>query len=161
QSGGTTASDARCRGRADARSRALHLEPRTGRTRLVRIPDRVVRRFGRRGVRRRPPIGRVRGQPRVPVRGRRHRAGLESRQRVRRDAPQAPNVVRGAPRRPMTPENLLTEWARLLVESLADAGVREVVLSPGSRSTPVAAAALACVRLVTTSVVDERAAGFY
>jgi 2-succinyl-5-enolpyruvyl-6-hydroxy-3-cyclohexene-1-carboxylate synthase len=61
----------------------------------------------------------------------------------------------------MTPENLLGEWARLLVESLADAGLREAVISPGSRSTPLACAALASSRLRCTSVVDERSAGFH
>ena len=34
----------------------------------------------------------------------------------------------------MTPENLLTEWARLLMVSLADAGLCDVIISPGSRS---------------------------
>jgi 2-succinyl-5-enolpyruvyl-6-hydroxy-3-cyclohexene-1-carboxylate synthase len=61
----------------------------------------------------------------------------------------------------MTPENLLTEWSRLLFESLADAGLRDVVVSPGSRSTPLVWAALSCTRLRATSVVDERDAGFY
>ena len=61
----------------------------------------------------------------------------------------------------MTPENLLTEWARLFVERLADAGLRDVVVSPGSRSTPLVCALLACPRLLSVSVVDERAAGFH
>jgi 2-succinyl-5-enolpyruvyl-6-hydroxy-3-cyclohexene-1-carboxylate synthase len=61
----------------------------------------------------------------------------------------------------MTSENLLAEWSRLLFESLADAGLREVVVSPGSRSTPLAWAALACSRLHCTTVIDERDAGFY
>lgn len=61
----------------------------------------------------------------------------------------------------MTPENLLAEWARLLFESLADAGVREVVVSPGSRSTPLSWAALACSRLHATRIVDERDAAFF
>ncbi|HVW26599.1 MAG TPA: 2-succinyl-5-enolpyruvyl-6-hydroxy-3-cyclohexene-1-carboxylic-acid synthase [Polyangiaceae bacterium] len=61
----------------------------------------------------------------------------------------------------MTPENLLSEWARLLVVSLADAGLRDLVVSPGSRSTPVVAAALASKRLRMHSVVDERSAGFF
>jgi 2-succinyl-5-enolpyruvyl-6-hydroxy-3-cyclohexene-1-carboxylate synthase len=61
----------------------------------------------------------------------------------------------------MTPENLLTEWARLLVESLADAGVRDVIVSPGSRSTPLVWAALACDRLTCRSIVDERDAAFF
>jgi 2-succinyl-5-enolpyruvyl-6-hydroxy-3-cyclohexene-1-carboxylate synthase len=61
----------------------------------------------------------------------------------------------------MTPENLLSEWARLLVVSLADAGLRDVVVSPGSRSTPLVAAVLAAKRFHTVSVVDERSAAFY
>jgi 2-succinyl-5-enolpyruvyl-6-hydroxy-3-cyclohexene-1-carboxylate synthase len=61
----------------------------------------------------------------------------------------------------MTPENLLTEWSRVLFESLADAGLETVVVSPGSRSTPLVWAALRCPRLTCRSVVDERSAGFY
>jgi 2-succinyl-5-enolpyruvyl-6-hydroxy-3-cyclohexene-1-carboxylate synthase len=61
----------------------------------------------------------------------------------------------------MTPENLLSEWARLFVVSLADAGLRELVVSPGSRSTPLVAAALASNRFRMTSVVDERSAAFF
>jgi 2-succinyl-5-enolpyruvyl-6-hydroxy-3-cyclohexene-1-carboxylate synthase len=61
----------------------------------------------------------------------------------------------------MTPENLLTEWARLLVVSLSDAGLRDLVVSPGSRSTPLVAAAVASKRLRMHSVVDERSAGFF
>ncbi|HEX4338145.1 MAG TPA: 2-succinyl-5-enolpyruvyl-6-hydroxy-3-cyclohexene-1-carboxylic-acid synthase [Polyangiaceae bacterium] len=61
----------------------------------------------------------------------------------------------------MTPENLLSEWARLLVVSLADAGLRELVVSPGSRSTPLVAAALASNRFRMHSVVDERSAAFF
>ena len=34
------------------------------------------------------------------------------------------------------PENLLTAWSRLLFDSLGAAGVRDVIVSPGSRSTP-------------------------
>src|SRR5215471_11195604 len=61
----------------------------------------------------------------------------------------------------MTPENLLSEWARLLVVSLADAGLCDLVVSPGSRSTPLVAAALASKRFRMTSLVDERSAGFF
>jgi 2-succinyl-5-enolpyruvyl-6-hydroxy-3-cyclohexene-1-carboxylate synthase len=54
-----------------------------------------------------------------------------------------------------------SEWARLLVESLAGAGVRDVVVSPGSRSTPFVAAALRSSRLRCHVVVDERSAAFF
>ncbi len=60
------------------------------------------------------------------------------------------------------PDNiLLTQWARLLLDSFADAQVREVVLSPGSRSTPFAAAALANPALRCTTLIDERSAAFF
>ena len=51
-------------------------------------------------------------------------------------------------------------WARALVDELARAGVREVVISPGSRSTPLVLAAAADSRLRSVVQVDERSAGF-
>lgn len=55
-------------------------------------------------------------------------------------------------------------WATALLDGLVDAGVREVVVSPGSRSTPLVIAvarAEAEGRLRATVVVDERAAAFF
>ncbi len=40
----------------------------------------------------------------------------------------------------MTTAAIQTAWVDLIVASLADAGVTHVVLSPGSRSTPLALA---------------------
>ncbi len=56
-------------------------------------------------------------------------------------------------------ENLL--WADALIDSLIQAGVRQAVISPGSRSTPLV---LACSRhphLRTWTQVDERCAAFF
>ncbi len=61
----------------------------------------------------------------------------------------------------MTERNLLTEWAWLLMRSLADAGVTDLVVSPGARSMPFAAAAVAEPRLRRHVAVDERAAAFF
>ena len=61
----------------------------------------------------------------------------------------------------MTEENLLTQWSRLLLSSFADAGVRDVVLSPGSRSTPFMVAAEREPRLRCHDSLDERAASFF
>jgi 2-succinyl-5-enolpyruvyl-6-hydroxy-3-cyclohexene-1-carboxylate synthase len=57
--------------------------------------------------------------------------------------------------------NLLSEWSSLFLASLADAGVRDVVMSPGSRSTPLVAAAIREPRLRLHDVIDERAAAFF
>ena len=57
--------------------------------------------------------------------------------------------------------NLQAEWARLLIDSFAAAGVREVVISPGSRSTPFVLAAAAHHELRCHDVVDERSAAFF
>jgi 2-succinyl-5-enolpyruvyl-6-hydroxy-3-cyclohexene-1-carboxylate synthase len=54
-----------------------------------------------------------------------------------------------------------TAWSRLLVTSLRDAGVRDLVISPGSRSTPLTAAALDCAGLRCHAVIDERSAAFF
>ncbi len=51
-------------------------------------------------------------------------------------------------------------WAELVLGALREAGIRDVVLSPGSRSTPFVMAAIAHPGLVVHDVVDERAAGF-
>ncbi len=61
----------------------------------------------------------------------------------------------------MSTAHLQGEWARLLLASFADAGVRDVVLSPGSRSTPLVLAAAGEARLRTWDLVDERGAAFF
>jgi 2-succinyl-5-enolpyruvyl-6-hydroxy-3-cyclohexene-1-carboxylate synthase len=61
----------------------------------------------------------------------------------------------------MTPGYPSTAWARLIMGTLAQAGITDVCVSPGSRSTPFLAAALATRGLTLRSVVDERSAGFY
>ncbi|HRB99550.1 MAG TPA: thiamine pyrophosphate-binding protein, partial [Dermatophilaceae bacterium] len=56
-----------------------------------------------------------------------------------------------------------SETAVAVLQGLRDAGVREVVLAPGSRSTPLALAAWAADRAGDLRVhvrIDERSAGF-
>lgn len=55
----------------------------------------------------------------------------------------------------------LSEWARLLFGTLARLGVSDVVVSPGSRSTPFAWAALHTAGLCCHSIWDERSAAFF
>src|SRR5262245_53059876 len=57
--------------------------------------------------------------------------------------------------------NLHTAWARILLRTIASFGVRELVVSPGSRSTPLALAAAEERGLRLHVVVDERAAAFF
>lgn len=54
-----------------------------------------------------------------------------------------------------------TEWAYRLIASLVEAGVRQAVVSPGSRSTPLTWAALDTSGLECRCLIDERSAGFY
>jgi 2-succinyl-5-enolpyruvyl-6-hydroxy-3-cyclohexene-1-carboxylate synthase len=61
----------------------------------------------------------------------------------------------------VTRSNLHLAWARLFLHAAASAGVTEVVLSPGSRSTPLAVAALESASLRTHVIVDERTAAFF
>lgn len=56
---------------------------------------------------------------------------------------------------------LHTAWAKVLIGSLQKAGVRHVVVSPGSRSTPLALAASNTSGVKVHVVVDERSAGFF
>lgn len=52
-------------------------------------------------------------------------------------------------------------WARALLDAFAQAGVRDVVISPGSRSTPLVIAAAAHPDLTCHDLLDERTAGFF
>lgn len=61
----------------------------------------------------------------------------------------------------MSASNLHTAWAKLFLRSLAGAGVTDVVLSPGSRSTPLAIAAAREPRIRLHVIIDERAAAFF
>lgn len=60
-----------------------------------------------------------------------------------------------------TAADLQTEWARLVVHGFVEAGVRDAVISPGSRSTPFALAALEQEGLRCVSALDERSAAHY
>ncbi len=57
--------------------------------------------------------------------------------------------------------NLNTLWAGVLVETLVRGGVRQVVVSPGSRSTPLVMAVAAHRDLEAIVVLDERSAAFF
>lgn len=54
-----------------------------------------------------------------------------------------------------------TRWAQTLLRALVAHGVRRAVVSPGSRSTPLAHAAATTVGLSVQSIIDERSAGFF
>jgi 2-succinyl-5-enolpyruvyl-6-hydroxy-3-cyclohexene-1-carboxylate synthase len=60
-----------------------------------------------------------------------------------------------------TAAELQTEWARLVVHSFVQAGVRDAVISPGSRCTPFVLAALDHEGLECTSALDERSGAHY
>lgn len=57
--------------------------------------------------------------------------------------------------------NTNTLWAGVLVETLFRSGVRHAVVSPGSRSTPMAIALASHREIGTIPVLDERSAGFF
>ena len=57
--------------------------------------------------------------------------------------------------------NRNTALASALVEELGRCGVRQAVICPGSRSTPVALALFREPGIETTTIVDERSAGFF
>lgn len=62
--------------------------------------------------------------------------------------------------RPMKFANTNALWATVGVQTLANLGLRHAVISPGSRSTPLAFAFASHTEIRTTVVLDERSAGF-
>jgi 2-succinyl-5-enolpyruvyl-6-hydroxy-3-cyclohexene-1-carboxylate synthase len=61
----------------------------------------------------------------------------------------------------MDPTNANTALASAFVEELARSGLRLAVVSPGSRSTPLAVALWRQPEIEVTVIVDERSAGFF
>ena len=57
--------------------------------------------------------------------------------------------------------NFALAWSKLFLASLQSAGVKRIVVSPGSRSTPLALAALETDGLAVDVAIDERAASFF
>lgn len=57
--------------------------------------------------------------------------------------------------------DLQAVWAQVLMHGFADGGVTDVVISPGSRSTPLVLAAHHHPALACHDVIDERSAGFF
>lgn len=54
-----------------------------------------------------------------------------------------------------------SQWAELLLATLVEAGVRDAIISPGSRSTPLVWAACQVPALRRHALIDERSAGFF
>lgn len=56
---------------------------------------------------------------------------------------------------------VLGQWVKILFFALREAGVEDIIISPGSRSTPLVIAALSQSGVRCHSVIDERSAGFF
>jgi len=61
----------------------------------------------------------------------------------------------------MDPTNRNTALASAFAEELARCGLRRAVISPGSRSTPLALALWRQPQIEVTAIVDERSAAFF
>lgn len=77
-----------------------------------------------------------------------------------RDAAEAHEAVPDARAELANPAVIQTVWMRVLMDGLHRAGITDVVVSPGSRSTPIVFAA-EFLGLRCHTIIDERSAGFF
>lgn len=61
----------------------------------------------------------------------------------------------------LDPRVVLGQWVRVLFETLARCGIEDVVISPGSRNTPLTFGAVKSGAFRCHSVIDERSAAFF
>ena len=61
----------------------------------------------------------------------------------------------------LDPRHVNSLWASVLVETLVRCGIRQAVVSPGSRSTPLTMAFAAHPAIEAVPVLDERSAAFF
>ncbi|MFN7965444.1 MAG: 2-succinyl-5-enolpyruvyl-6-hydroxy-3-cyclohexene-1-carboxylic-acid synthase [Acidobacteriota bacterium] len=61
----------------------------------------------------------------------------------------------------MNLDNLQIAWAEVLIDTLAQCGVRHALISPGSRSTPLTLAAARHPEIEAIPIIDERSAAFF
>lgn len=61
----------------------------------------------------------------------------------------------------MSNREVLTNYVRRMTSTLIQAGVKSVVISPGSRSTPLAYAFASSLELTMYRQIDERSAGYF
>lgn len=59
------------------------------------------------------------------------------------------------------PENRAFFWATIFLRALQQSGIKHIVISPGSRSTPLSLAAAALPRLKKHVILDERSAAYF
>lgn len=57
-------------------------------------------------------------------------------------------------------QNVSVIWANAVIDAMIEAGLRDVIVSPGARSTPLVAAVVDDPRIRDHSVIDERSAAF-
>src|SRR5690606_5491529 len=137
-----------------------------GRPRLVRRSGRLGEPRRRGGVRRRHPVGHPRRVRCHPFRRLRHRRRLGPRARARRAPPETQRHARSAgacPAVTAAPAERGSPFAAVaaFIDALYRAGVTEVCVSPGSRSTPLAELAARHAGLNLRVIIDERSAAFF